>query len=263
MANDLRITLVQTPLHWQDAGANRRMLAEKFNRLPSPTDLIVLPEMFTTGYSLAAPQLAETMSGPTMNWLATQARKHQAVIAGSLIIADQGQYFNRLVWMQPDGQHAHYDKRHLFRMAGEQEAFAPGQQKLVVELQGWRICPLVCYDLRFPVWSRNQDLAYDLLLYVANWPDKRSMAWKTLLQARAIENLAYVAGVNRTGEDGQGICYAGDSVLHGPDGQVLWHQCGKEASPTLVLERQALENFRAAFPAHLDADLFQLGSSPA
>jgi omega-amidase len=254
---DLTVTLVQTPLHWQDAGANRRLLAEKFTRLEAPTDLIVLPEMFTTGFSMAAPQLAEAMDGPTLSWLAAQAHKHQAVITGSLIIADQGHYYNRLIWMRPDGHYDHYDKRHLFRMAGEHHTYAPGQQRLVVELKGWRICPLVCYDLRFPVWSRCQE-DYDLLLYVANWPEKRSQAWKTLLQARAIENLAFVVGVNRTGEDGKGIAYAGDSVVHAPNGQVLWHQSGKEACPTLRLERQVLTDYRDSFPAHLDADLFRL-----
>jgi predicted amidohydrolase len=255
---DLNVTIVQTPLHWQDAGANRRLLAEKFNRLEAPTDLIVLPEMFTTGFSMAAPQLAETMAGPTLSWLAAQAHRHQAVITGSLIIAADGQYYNRLIWMRPDGRYDYYDKRHLFRMAGEHHTYAPGQQRLIVELRGWRICPLVCYDLRFPVWSRNQEPAYDLLLYVANWPEKRRLAWQTLLQARAIENLAYVIGVNRTGEDGQGIGYAGDSVVHAPNGQILWHQSGKEASPTLRLERQELTDFRASFPAYLDADLFRL-----
>jgi omega-amidase len=255
---DLTVTLVQTPLYWQDASANRRMLAEKFSRLEAPTDLIVLPEMFTTGFSMAAPQLAETMAGPTLSWLAGQAHKHQAVITGSLIIADQGHYYNRLIWMRPDGQYDYYDKRHLFRMAGEQHSYAAGQQRLIVELKGWRVCPLVCYDLRFPVWSRSQQQDYDLLVYVANWPEKRSLAWKTLLQARAIENLAYVAGVNRTGEDGKGIGYAGDSVVHAPNGQVLWHQSGKEACPTLLLARQVLADYRDSFPAHLDADLFRL-----
>jgi omega-amidase len=255
---DLTVTLIQTPLYWQDASANRRLLAEKFARLEAPTDLIVLPEMFTTGFSMAAPQLAEPMSGPTVSWLAAQARQHQAVITGSLIIAEDGRYYNRLIWMRPDGSYDYYDKRHLFRMAGEHHTYAPGQQRLMVALKGWQICPLVCYDLRFPVWSRNQEPAYDLLLYVANWPEKRSLAWKTLLQARAIENLAYVIGVNRTGEDGKGICYTGDSVVHAPTGQILWHQSGKEACPTLRLERQALTDYRASFPAHLDADLFRL-----
>jgi omega-amidase len=256
---DLNVTLVQTPLHWQDPAANRRMLTEKFNRLSAPTDLIVLPEMFTTGFTMAAPELAETMTGPTLSWLAKQAQKHQAVIAGSLIVAENNQYYNRLVWMRPDGSYEFYDKRHLFRLAGEHHTYASGQERLIVELKGWRICPLVCYDLRFPVWSRNQDPGYDLLVYVANWPEKRCLAWKTLLQARAIENLAYVAGVNRTGEDGKGVWYVGDSVVHAPTGQVLWHQSGKEVSPTLCLERQGLEDLRASFPAHLDADLFRLG----
>ena len=256
---DINVTLVQTPLHWQDAAANRQLLAEKLSRLEAPTDLIVLPEMFTTGFSMAAPQLAETMSGPTLSWLAKQAHKLQSVITGSLIIADQGRYFNRLIWMRPDGSYAQYDKRHLFRMAGEHHTYSPGQHRLLVELKGWRICPLVCYDLRFPVWSRNREPAYDLLLYVANWPEKRSLAWKTLLQARAIENLAYVVGVNRTGEDGKGICYAGDSLVLAPDGHIRYHQNHKEMIKTIRLERQLLDDFRASFPAHLDADPFQLG----
>lgn len=259
MVNEINITLVQTPLHWQDPAANRQLLAEKLSRLEQGSDLVVLPEMFTTGFSMAAPELAETMSGPTLCWLAKQARKHQVVITGSLIITDQGKYYNRLIWMRPDGSYAHYDKRHLFRMAGEHDTFAPGQDRLIVGLKGWRICPLVCYDLRFPVWSRNQDQAYDLLVYVANWPEKRSLAWKTLLQARAIENLSYVVGVNRSGEDGKGICYAGDSLVVAPDGNILCHQSHREPVKTVRLERRQLDAFRAGFPAHLDADSFQLG----
>lgn len=255
---DITVTLVQTPLHWQDAAANRQMLADKLNRMEGPADLIVLPEMFTTGFSMAAPQLAEPMTGPTLSWMAKQAQKHQAVLTGSLIINDKGNYYNRLIWMRPDGSYDYYDKKHLFRMAGEHQTYTAGTQKLIVELKGWRICPLVCYDLRFPVWSSNQNLSYDLLLYVANWPEKRNLVWRTLLQARAIENLSYVVGVNRTGEDGNGICYVGDSIVHGPDGQTLCHQSQKELVKTITLQRQRLEDFRAGFPAHLDADSFQL-----
>lgn len=258
MDEELRLTLVQTSLHWHNAAANRQMLTQKLANLTEPTDLIVLPEMFTTGFSMDAPALAETMNGSTLPWLAEQAQKQQAVITGSLIIKDGDQYFNRLIWMPPNGDYKYYDKRHLFRMAGETEVYTGGQKKDIFTLKGWRICPLICYDLRFPVWSRNQHNQYDLLLYVANWPEKRSLAWQTLLQARAIENLAYVAGVNRVGEDGNGIAYSGDSVAHEPNGQVIWRQSQIEAIQTLTLSKKTLENYRKTFPAYLDADDFTL-----
>jgi omega-amidase len=255
---DLSVTLVQTALHWHNAVANREMLAQKMESLTEPTDLIVLPEMFTTGFSMDAPQLAEKPDGPTLDWLQEQAEKYKAVITGSLITEENGKYYNRLIWMRPDGSFEHYDKRHLFRMAAEHEVYTAGTSRLVVTLNGWRICPLICYDLRFPVWSRNIGPDYDLLLYVANWPAKRNLAWKTLLPARAIENLAYVVGVNRVGEDGKGITYSGDSGVYGPAGETIWQQSHEEAFQTVKLSIEPLQAYRQAFPAFLDADPFTL-----
>ena len=255
---NLTVSLVQTNLHWHQPEKNREWLAQQLADLTPPTDLIILPEMFTTGFSMDAPALAETMSGPTLPWLAAQAQKHQAVITGSLIIKEENHYFNRLIWMQPDGQYQHYDKRHLFRMAGETDIYTAGLQKLIITLKGWRICPLICYDLRFPVWSRNCQNQYDLLLYVANWPEKRRLAWQTLLPARAIENLAYVAGVNRVGTDSNNISYTGDSAVYDYLGQVIWQNSQAEVIQTLTLEGTTLEAYRKAFPAYLDADAFDL-----
>ncbi|MGV3586516.1 MAG: amidohydrolase [Adhaeribacter sp.] len=261
--HDLSVTLVQTSLHWHDAAANREMLARQLTGITEATDLIVLPEMFTTGFSMDAPQLAEKMDGPTLNWLQEQAAKYNAVITGSLIMEENGQYFNRLIWVRPDGSFEHYNKRHLFRMADEHQVYTAGSFRLIVTLKGWRICPLVCYDLRFPVWSRNTGPDYDLLLYVANWPAKRSLAWKTLLPARAIENLAYVVGVNRVGEDGKGIVYSGDSAAYKPTGEGIWQKSHDEAVQTVKLSYETLEAYRQAFPAYLDADAFSLNNLPA
>jgi len=255
---NLMVTLVQTSLHWHQPEKNREMLTKKLSAVTQPTSLIILPEMFTTGFSMAAPALAETMAGPTLPWLATQAAKHQAVLTGSYIVKEKDQYFNRLVWMQPDGNYQYYDKRHLFRMAGETDIYTAGEQKLIPTLKGWRVCPLICYDLRFPVWSRNHQNQYDLLLYVANWPEKRRSAWQTLLPARAIENLAYAIGVNRVGADGNGITYTGDSAVHDFLGQTIWHQSNEEVIQTLTLDSTALAAYRKAFPAYLDADNFQI-----
>jgi omega-amidase len=254
----LRVTIVQAALHWQDAEANRTMFAEKLAATSPATDLIVLPEMFTTGFSMEASQLAEEAEGPTLQWMREQAAKHQAVITGSVIVREGENYFNRLFWVRPEGTYEHYNKRHLFRMAKEHHTYTPGSEKLLVELKGWNICPLVCYDLRFPVWSRNKDSQYDLLLYVANWPKPRSSAWSILLQARAIENLAYVVGVNRVGTDGNGNPYSGDSAIIHPKGYKLLETTEAEGMHTITLSKQELDDFREAFPAHLDADDFTL-----
>jgi predicted amidohydrolase len=212
--------------------------------------------MFTTGFSMQAAELAEDMEGPSVEWLRTMAARLGAVVAGSLIVADGG-YRNRLLWARPDGTLAAYDKRHLFRMAREHEHYTAGEERVVVDLYGWRVLPLVCYDLRFPVWSRSRD-DYDLALYVANWPAARRYAWSTLLRARAIENLCYVVGVNRVGADGAGIDYAGDSVALDPRGRPL-AELGDAAVVTQVtLSADALREHRRRFPAHLDADAFRL-----
>lgn len=257
MNNHLRVTLVQPDTAWQDAPANRRQLAARFRGLPGHTDLVVLPEMFTTGFSMQGEELAEPMDGPTIAWMREESAALGCAITGSLIVSDAGQQFNRLFWANPDGSFAHYDKRHLFRMAREQQHYAAGSKRLVVEYRGWRVCPMICYDLRFPVWSRNRD-DYDLLLYVANWPARRRHAWRTLLRARAIENLSYVAGVNRVGVDGNGVDYSGDSVAIDFAGQPLTYEHDGDAVETAVLDRQLLVTYRDSFPAHLDADEFDL-----
>jgi predicted amidohydrolase len=262
-ARDLRLTLVQADTIWHDAEANRARIAAQLAERRAPTDLIILPETFTTGFSNAALATAETMDGPTLAWMRAQARAHNAAITGSVQVRDGAGVFNRLLWVTPDGAAHHYDKRHLFRMAGEHEHYAAGHDRLVVAWRGWRVCPLVCYDLRFPVFSRNRadasgSLEYDLLLYVANWPAPRHEAWRTLLRARAIENLAAVAAVNRCGTDGNGHPYAGGSAVIDAVGRTVI-ECADEAGVVdVVLSRAGLLEHRRRFPAHLDADGFTL-----
>lgn len=254
---NLRITLLQTFLHWEDKAANLRQFDQKLAPLAGKTDLIILPEMFTTGFSMNAAALAEGMQDRTMLWLTQKAATLQAVITGSFIAEQDGKFFNRLVWMRPDGSYDTYDKRHLFTYAQEHHHYTPGNERLLVELKGWKILPLVCYDLRFPVWSRNvQD--YDLLLYVANFPERRSHAWKSLLVARAIENLAYTIGVNRVGNDGNDIYYAGDSVVLNFAGQSLYQISHLEDIFTTTLSYQALQEFRQRFAFLNDRDDFTI-----
>ncbi len=254
---DLSITLIQTTLHWHNAEQNRQMFQEKIDAIAKPTDLIILPEMFSTGFSMKAEELAEKPEGKSVQWMQEMAAKTNAVITGSLIIEQQEKFYNRLYWVRPDGSLETYDKRHLFRMAQEEKTYTAGTKHLLVELKGWRILPLICYDLRFPVWCRNT-MQYDFAFFVANWPGRRSLAWQTLLQARATENLAYVAGVNRVGEDGNGISYSGDSAVHAPDGETLYSLPHQEEVKTVLLEAKKLLEFREKFPAHLDADKFTL-----
>ncbi|GAC1378267.1 MAG: amidohydrolase [Hymenobacter sp.] len=259
---DLTVSFVQTALHWHDAAANRAAIDQYLARLAGPTDLIVLPEMFTTGFSMAAPDQAETMAGPTVAWLRERAAAHRAVFTGSVIIEENGAYFNRLLWVRPDGTFSHYDKRHLFTLAGEQHTYTPGRTRLVEQWRGWRICPLVCYDLRFPVWSRNQPAEpYDLVLYVANWPAVRRTAWTTLLRARAIENVACALGVNRVGRDGLGHDYAGDSALLDAQGNYLVEAGAAAGVFTHTLRRDELDGFRARFAALNDGDAFELSGA--
>lgn len=251
---DLTITLIQSALHWQNKAANFEKNERIFETL-GKTDLVILPEMFTTGFTMQPEQLAEDFPGESVDWMATQARRLNAVITGSIAVRESGHYYNRLIWMRPSGEYETYDKRHLFRMAGEDKHYSAGQKRLIVEYKGWRICPLVCYDLRFPVWSRNRN-DYDLLIYVANWPRVRRDPWRALLPARAIENLCYVVGVNRVGEDGNGFAHSGDSMVIGPKGNSLFHSADEEISPTITLSSEALIKFRERFPAHKDADDF-------
>ncbi|MEM1405189.1 MAG: amidohydrolase [Bacteroidota bacterium] len=260
---DLNVTLIQTELYWQSTGANLAMFEEKIWCIERPTDLIILPEMFNTGFSMEAERLAEPMNFTTFRWMKQMAEQTKAVVTGSVIIKENGRCFNRLLWMRPDGSFDTYDKRHLFRMADEHDHFAAGKQKLVVSLKGWKICPLICYDLRFPVWSRNQNVdggpEFDLLIYTANWPSPRVNAWDTLLRARAIENLSYCIGLNRIGADGNGIEYLGHSVIIEPKGGTICDLEGNDAIQTITLSKEDLINYRKKFPAYLDSDRFEIG----
>lgn len=255
----MRLTLVQTALHWENPGANRAMFTEKLAPLAGRTDLIVLPEMFTTGFSMNAAPLAETMEGATLQWLRDQAASLGAAITGSFICRDGDRFFNRLVFMRPSGQADWYDKRHLFTLAGEHKAYASGQQRLVLDWQGWRICPLICYDLRFPVWSRQPaENRYDLLLYVANWPSRRGHHWRSLLPARAIENQCYTAAVNIFGQDGNGHEYLGDSGIWDYSGQMLCQISAQEGLFTATLALEPLQQYRRQLAFLDDADAFTL-----
>lgn len=261
MSPTLRVTLIQSKLDWHDAGANRRRFEQLIAPLGGETDLIVLPEMFTTGFTMKPEEAAEPANGASVAWMSEMASRTNACITGSIATSENGNFFNRLIWMRPDGTHVAYDKRHLFRMAREHHHYAAGRGKSIVELHGWKVLPLVCYDLRFPVWSRNQiggEGEYDMLVYVANWPARRRYAWQTLLKARAIENLSYCIGVNRVGQDGAGIEYSGDSMALDYLGQPLFDETPGEFVKTVTLDRAGLEEFRKKFPAHLDADGFQL-----
>lgn len=259
---DLKIAFIQSELHWHNPQANRSMFEEKIWEINSPVDLIILPEMFTTGFTMDASDHAEVMGTTTVKWMAQIAAQTKAVITGSVIIKEQGNYYNRLIWMNPDGDYKHYDKRHLFRYAGEHQNYVPGNERLIVELKGWKIFPQICYDLRFPVWSRNHfidgNAAFDVLLYVANWPDKRVSAWDTLLEARAIENLAYSIGVNRIGADENGVNYCGHSAAYDYNGKVLHGPQEHEQIVMLELKYDSMEQFRKRFPFYLDADKFTI-----
>ena len=215
--------------------------------------------MFTTGFSMDAKTLAESWSNSkTLDWLIDLSVKNEFAICGSFIVEENGSYYNRFTFVTPEKKVFHYDKRHLFRMAKEDEHFSSGNTKEIIDYKGWKICPMVCYDLRFPVWSRNINMEYDLLIYVANWPERRSMPWNTLLKARAIENLCYVAGVNRVGTDGNDIYYSGDTSLIDFKGQVLCHQKDTEDIATQTLEKKELTSFRKTFPANMDSDDFTI-----
>lgn len=259
---DLSIAIVQTTLHWESPEANLAMLEEKLWDLEKPVDIVVLPEMFNSGFTMNAAKVAEPMGLTTFRWMTQQAKQVKAAVVGSFVINEQGKYYNRLVWMFPDGTYKTYDKRHLFRMAKEDHTYTGGKEKLIVAWKGWRICPMICYDLRFPVWSRNtydvnkEELAYDCLLYVANWPQARINSWTCLLQARAMENLCYTIGVNRIGEDGMGIAYNGQSAVYGPKGESLLLAEDSEQIVLATLSKSELAGFRQKFPAYLDADNF-------
>lgn len=257
VAESLNVTIIQPDIVWEDKEANLAHYSHLIGSIEGTKELVVLPEMFSTGFSMAPGRLAESMEGQTVSWMRETAKAHRILLTGSLIIEEAASYYNRIVWMQPDGIYSTYDKRHLFGYAGEDDHYSPGSRKLIVQVKGWRICPLVCYDLRFPVWARNvPGSEYDVLLYVANWPQRRSLAWKTLLQARAIENQSYCIGVNRIGSDANGITYRGDSSVFDPLGEKLWQCTEVEAVHTITLSRKQLEDTRSHLPFLKDADRF-------
>lgn len=283
MKDQLTITLIQTQLFWEDKQANLKMLEEKINSISQRTEIIVLPEMFSTGFTMNAKIMAETMDGPAVEWMRKIATQKKVVLTGSLIIKDitsplsgasvDEAYYNRLIWMLPNGTYGIYNKRHLFAYASEDEHYDAGEKRLIASVNDWKINLQVCYDLRFPVWARQApslpppsgeemlpggETEYDVLVYVANWPERRSHAWKTLLQARAIENQCYVIGVNRVGNDGNTIYHSGDSMVVDPLGEVLYHKKDEEDICTITLDKNHLNTVREKFPFWKDADFFKI-----
>lgn len=258
MKNELKVTLIQAPLIWENPEANRVYFSTEIKKLKSETDLIILPEMFTTGFTMNASALAETMDGETVAWMKELAFECNSAITGSLIITENGKFYNRLLFVTPVREIFYYDKRHLFTLANEQEHYSPGTKKLILEYKGWKICPLICYDLRFPVWSRNLE-NYDVLIYVANWPEARIKAWDVLLQARAIENIAYCIGLNRVGVDGKGFNYVGHSAVYNALGEnetPLNFQ--DKNSIQIILKKDHLKSIREKLKFLDDKDSFQL-----
>ncbi|MGB3008657.1 MAG: nitrilase family protein [Chitinophagaceae bacterium] len=279
----LTLTTIQTNLHWENKTANLQMLEEKINSIREKTEIVVLPEMFSTGFSMKPEELAETMEGETVQWMKRVAAEKKIILTGSLIIKEESkknsgqtetlrpEYYNRLIWMLPNGQFGIYDKRHRFAFAGEDNHYTAGTKRLIASVKGWKINLQVCYDLRFPVWARQNfspnpspkaekgvkgEAEYDVLIYVANWPERRSNAWKTLLQARAIENQCYVVGVNRVGNDGNKIYHSGDSMIIDPMGEVLYTKRDEEDIFSIALDKTHLDSTREKLPFLKDADGF-------
>jgi predicted amidohydrolase len=264
MTSTLTITGIQSNLHWEDKKANLEMFEEKISSINQPTEIVVLPEMFSTGFSMKPELLAETMDGETVKWMKKISAEKKIILTGSAIIEEDKKYFNRLIWMLPNGQFGYYDKRHLFAYGDEDQHYNEGTKRLIASVTGWKINLLVCYDLRFPVWSRQQNDSspeYDVLIYVANWPERRITAWKTLLQARAIENQCYVVGVNRVGEDGIKIHYSGESMVVDPLGEILYYKKGEEDIFTTIFNKTHLEKVREKFPFWKSADSFKIMNS--
>ncbi len=259
----LTITTIQSNLVWENKAANLLMLEQKIKSIEDRTEIVVLPEMFSTGFSMNAAALAEDMNGETVKWMKRIAAEQKIILTGSIIIKEDNIYFNRLIWMLPNGEYGVYDKRHLFGIGNETEHYSPGNKRLIASVRGWKINLLICYDLRFPVWARQNaaeksEAEYDVLIYVANWPERRSHAWKTLLCARAIENQCYVVGVNRVGDDGNKIYHSGNSMIIDPLGQVLYHNADEEDILTLTLDKEMLDEVRSKFPFLKDGDSFSI-----
>ncbi len=273
----LTVTTIQTNLFWEDKKANLANLLEKINGIQEKTEVVILPEMFSTGFSMRPEILAETMDGETVTWMKKICAEKKIILTGSIIIEEADQdspekkkFYNRLIWMLPNGEYGFYDKRHLFAYGDEHSHFSAGSKRLIASVKGWKINLQVCYDLRFPVWARqnisqiakgsNHSHEYDVLVFVANWPEKRSLAWKSLLRARAIENQSYVIGVNRIGEDGNGIMYSGDSMIIDPLGEILYQKTNVEDVFTYALEKDKLDEVRNKFPFMKDSDSFIINS---
>ena len=264
----LTITTIQSNLVWENKAANLLMLEQKIKDMEERTEILVLPEMFSTGFSMNAAALAEDMNGETVKWMKRISAEQKIILTGSLIIKEDNNYFNRLIWMLPNGEYGVYDKRHLFGFGKETEHYKAGNKRLIASVKGWKINVQICYDLRFPVWARQapfpseraggEAAEYDVLMYVANWPERRSHAWKTLLCARAIENQCYVVGVNRVGDDGNNIYHSGNSMIIDPLGQVLYHNADEEDIFTLTLDKEMLDEVRSKFPFLKDGDSFSI-----
>ncbi len=287
--DDLKVSIVQSDVIWENPERNRKMFSEKILQIKEKTDLIILPEMFNSGFTMNPEAVAENENGKTILWMKKMAIKKKCVVTGSLIIKEEKRiknkinvfYYNRLIWQNPDGTTEIYNKKHLFRFANEHKKYSPGKEKLIVEInkekrngRGWKICPMICYDLRFPVWCRNSPNKinnngkktgtgglYELLIFVASWPGHRSYAWKTLLKARAIENQCYVIGVNRIGTDGNGISYSGDSVVINPMGETISKtKAFQNSVETVTLSANTIEEWRKNFPAWMDSDAFDFSA---
>lgn len=252
----MKVTLLQTDLEWENKQYNLNNIHFQIEELID-TDLIVLPEMFTTGFTMKPQNLSETMDGETVAWMLLMSVKTNAAVCGSIIIEEDGKYFNRFIWVEPNGTIKHYDKRHLFSYAGEDKNYTPGNKRVIIDYKGFRICPQICYDLRFPVFSRNTG-DYDILLYVANWPSVRTEMWTKLLEARAIENQCFVIGVNRTGEDGNGMEYDGRSTVINPSGAPKMILNKTYWTNTVTINKDELDNYRNQYPFLKDADKFNL-----
>jgi predicted amidohydrolase len=266
----LTFTLIQTNLIWEDKPANLQMLEHKIRSINEKTEVVILPEMFTTGFSMKPEEFAEAMDGDTVNWMKNISAEKKVVVTGSLMIRENGNFYNRMIWMLPNGQYGYYDKRHLFAMGDEHNHYTAGNKRVIAQVKGWKINLQVCYDLRFPVWARQapsltpsadgegQEFEYDVLLYVANWPEKRNHAWKTLLQARAVENQSFAIGVNRVGTDGNDFYHSGDSMVVNPMGEVIYTKAHDEDVFTITLHKNEVDEIRTKLPFWKDADPFKI-----
>ena len=256
--SQLNISIVQPDIVWEDKTANLKQYETYIENIKEKKEVVLLPEMFSTGFSMHPKKLAEPPYGETVHWMQEVAKKHHCILAGSLIIEEDDNFYNRLCWVQPDGQMGHYDKRHLFGYADEDQHYTAGNKRLIVSVKGIKICLLVCYDLRFPVWARNKNEEYDVLIYVANWPARRALAWETLLKARAIENMSYCIGVNRIGKDANDIEYNGGSAVFNPLGETVWQHFDTDVCHTVTIDKQNVEQARVQFSFLKDADNFMI-----